>query len=148
MRKKIDYLELCKLVRAGQAPKKIEVLDDIFEWNGKDYKRCSGIAKLFLHETMYFKTLCEEGTDIFIIDEILDQVEKDYLRAVIKPFRDRVKEVIKRKSPISESSEYIRIYYKESNKDRHSISFPDFPKGRMYKGMKVEKPYTLEELGL
>ena len=72
--------------------------------------------------------------------QILDQKEKEYLEAVIRPFKDRVKGIGK----ISDSKNfaYIRI-----DLDKDWISLPIFEKNTMYKGMKL-KEYTLKELGL
>lgn len=72
--------------------------------------------------------------------EILDKQEKEYLRAVIKPFRDKVKYIGKN---FSNGSEYISI-----NVNGEFVIFPYFKKGTMYKGMEQNKEYTLEELGL
>lgn len=74
-------------------------------------------------------------------EEILDEKEKEYLSAVIKPFRDRVKHIEKGDYM---KREYILIYIKNYD----IISFPFFEKGTMYKGMEEYKEYTLEELGL
>ena len=71
---------------------------------------------------------------------ILDDVEKAYLSAVIKPFRKKVEYV---KKIDCGKREFLRIYLEDD-----SISFPLFTKGTMYKGMKADKKYTLEELGL
>lgn len=73
---------------------------------------------------------------------ILDDVEKAYLSAVIKPFRDRV-EYIEKRCFVS-GTEYILI----SLQNNKTLSFPTFKTGTMYKGMKSRKEYTLEELGL
>lgn len=73
---------------------------------------------------------------------ILNDVEKAYLSAVIKPFRDRVKYITKYIYPAKE--EYLLIVM--CNGER--MSFPTFKKETMYKGMQVYKEYTLEELGL
>lgn len=82
-------------------------------------------------------------------EPILDGVEKEYLRNVIKPFRDRVRYVIKFKKGERES---ITIQYLDSKKymelPLYFINFPSFKKGTMYKGMEIEKEYTLDELGL
>lgn len=74
--------------------------------------------------------------------EILDDVEKEYLSAVIKPFKNKVKSIIKTSGKINGEYICICIY------DDCSINFPFFKKGTMYKGMEVGKQYTLEELGL
>ena len=73
---------------------------------------------------------------------ILDDAEKAYLSAVIKPFRDRVKYITKYIYPAKEEYLLIVMY----NGER--MSFPTFKKETMYKGMKVYEEYTLEELGL
>lgn len=74
---------------------------------------------------------------------ILDKVEKEYLGAVIKPFKDQV-DYIKKYSFDDEDAEFICIAFKDDN----SFSFPVFKKGAMYAGMLPLKEYTLKELGL
>lgn len=78
-------------------------------------------------------------------EPILDYKEKEYLGNVIRPFRDRVKYIVKldcfRK-------EYISLQIYNDFGDIDSIDFPYFKKDTMYKNMKVDKEYTLEELGL
>ena len=73
---------------------------------------------------------------------ILDDVEKAYLSAVIKPFRGKVEYVYKKYLEIRKR-EYLEI-----SLENGVISFPCFEKGTMYKGMEGNKLYTLEELGL
>ena len=73
-------------------------------------------------------------------EEILDDIEKEYLRAVIKPFRDKVKYI---KKNVHYEKEFIDICM-----NAETIGFPYFKKGTMYKGMEKYKEYTLEELGL
>lgn len=73
---------------------------------------------------------------------ILDEKEKEYLAAVIKPFRKDVAYIQKRFDLGSEA--YIYIHVKKCS----SMIFPTFRKGTMYTGMEVDKKYALEELGL
>lgn len=73
-------------------------------------------------------------------EQILDDAEKRYLSAVIKPFRDKV-EYIKKIDCACE--EYIHIQL-----NRDWIILPHFRTGTMYKGMEVGREYTVEELGL
>lgn len=75
---------------------------------------------------------------------ILDDVEKAYLSAVIKPFRKDIKYIVKFKR-YSNKKEYI---YMTMKKDDDYCTLPVFEKGKMYKGMELDKAYTLEELGL
>jgi len=72
--------------------------------------------------------------------QILDDVERRYLSAVIRPFRGRVKYI---KKIDATCEEYITI---KVNVDWAYL--PCFKKGAMYKGMEPNKEYTLEELGL
>lgn len=74
--------------------------------------------------------------------KILDDVEKAYLSAVIKPFRDRVISIEKRL--FSGEREYLSFRMH----DWETIALPFFTKGTMYRGMEVYRKYTLEELGL
>lgn len=74
--------------------------------------------------------------------EILDEVEKRYLRNIIRPFRDKVK-AISLITAGGKSDCYINIELEDE-----TIYLPDFEINTMYKGMKLEKEYTLEELGL
>lgn len=81
--------------------------------------------------------------------EILDEQEKEYLSAVIKPFKKRVIRIEKVKT-LYDDSEFINIvlYSSISCNKEESIQLPYFKKGKMYKGMKRDKKYTLKELGL
>lgn len=71
---------------------------------------------------------------------VLDEAEKEYLKAVIKPFRNEVLG-IKKKWAIDECIAIIM-------KDYEIIYLPLFKEGTMYQGMERDKRYTLEELGL
>lgn len=74
-------------------------------------------------------------------EEILDEAEKKYLANVIRPFKDKIKGIVK----ISNfDNEYILIEVKDDG----NIVFPYFKKGTMYKRMRPKKEYTLEELKL
>lgn len=73
--------------------------------------------------------------------KLLDKVEKKYLSEVIRPFREEVTAIEKLETYTGK--EYILIILKDD-----SMSFPSFKKGRMYKGLELEKRYTPEELGL
>ena len=74
--------------------------------------------------------------------EILDETEKRYLRGVIRPFRDRIKYICKLISAFGKY-EYIEV-----DLGNDTLVFPKFKPNTMYKRMKVDKKYTLEELGL
>ena len=77
---------------------------------------------------------------------ILDDVEKEYLSAVIKPFRDKVISIAKFYEE-SIDNNFIEIEVNQSYCNEY-IDLPYFKKGTMYKGMILDKGYTVEELGL
>lgn len=76
---------------------------------------------------------------------ILTKQEKEYLSAVIKPFRDQIIHIIKLNDIDNQSIE-IKLYGIDGYVKY--IFFPPFKKGSMYKGMELKKKYTLKELGL
>lgn len=78
----------------------------------------------------------------FIKQEILDEEEKRYLRAVIRPFKDKVEHIEKECGYGDQEFIHIHISYFDS------VNLPYFEKGTMYKKMKYNKQYTIEELGL
>ena len=71
--------------------------------------------------------------------QILDKEEKEYLEAVIRPFRDEILHIVKEKWG---NRECIFIYAYDVSK------LPAFKIGTIYKGMELDKEYTLKELGL
>lgn len=71
---------------------------------------------------------------------MLTEEEKAYITEVIKPFRDKVTGILKGDN----GSEFIRI----SVENDGAFRLPYFKKGSMYKNMKTNKKYKLEELGL
>lgn len=75
------------------------------------------------------------------IKEILDETEKRYLKAVIRPFKDKVEFIFKTEC---KDGYYIKILL--NNND--AMVLPNFKKGTMYNGMEKNKKYTLKELGL
>lgn len=75
--------------------------------------------------------------------EILDKEEKEYLENVIRPFKEKTSYIVKRVDNFNTKEEYLLIDVVGG-----VFAFPNFKKGTMYKGMEVDKEYTLEELGL
>lgn len=84
----------------------------------------------------HYKTVFERK------EEVLDETERKYLADVIRPFRDKVKYIYKGQE-WGNIKEFIHI---ELKKD--ALDLPFFKKGTMYKGMEIDRNYTLEELGL
>ena len=112
--------------------------DDIKQWDNSPW--LSWLQDLLTGEREIIK----------IPSEILNEEEKEYLSAVIKPFRDRKVVIKKYEYPQNEyKNECIQIsvqFYDKTGGE--TVSLPIFKKGTMYKGLETNKCYTLEELGL
>ena len=79
---------------------------------------------------------------VFGREEILDEIEKRYLTRVIKPFRHKIKGIMKR-------SKYGSLcYIKICLKNGDAAYLPCFKENSMYKGMELNREYSLKELGL
>ena len=76
-------------------------------------------------------------------NQIIDDVERKYLSAVIKPFRKKISYIRKSKD-VSNGKKYIKIELCDGD----TMYFPYLANDEMYKGMKLDRSYTLEELGL
>ena len=88
----------------------------------------------------FFDWLCDEH-------QILDKEEKEYLSAVIKPFRKRIYTI--QKCKYKGSINYICIRLCDVLSCRAELlTLPNFEEGTMYKGMELNKDYTLKDLGL
>lgn len=74
--------------------------------------------------------------------EILTDKEREYLRNVIEPVKDKVRFIQKSEYRYSKR-QYVYI---DLNEDY--ISLYSFKTNTQFKGMKVDKKYTLKELGL
>ena len=75
-------------------------------------------------------------------EKILDDVERKYLAAVIRPFRKEIDTI----SKFHTANTMQYIYFQM--KDKNGWTLPLFKKGTMYKGMVQGKHYKLDELGL
>lgn len=81
-------------------------------------------------------------TTIYLKQETLTDKERNYLKGVIYPWREKVKCIEKKE--MTRDTEYIFI----EMLDGDIMYFPDFEAGAMYNGMEFDKEYTLKELGL
>ena len=78
---------------------------------------------------------------------ILDDIERAYLKAVFKPFASRIELIKKQRcNEMWEGMEYIEVLMKDPAGD--NTGFPVFKAGTMYKGMRPNEAYTLEELDI
>lgn len=103
----------------------------------------STTKELYSEESATPKNIILKWLDAEHIEPILDEAEKNYLSAVIKPFRNNVTGIHKTRAC---NSTRCRIFI--SVLEHGSCELPWFDDGTMYKGMKLDREYTLEELGL
>lgn len=90
---------------------------------------------------------CKKEAMKWILSEykepILDDVEKEYLSDVIKPFRKKISCIRKSKDSLK-GKNYIKIEFCDGD----CMFFPNLSNNAMYKGMKLDKKYSLKELDL
>ena len=72
---------------------------------------------------------------------ILNDLEREYLKTVLKPFHGVVEYVKKIKNG---DKEYLFIPFSGNG----ALSFPEFDSGTGYSGMKPDREYSLDELGI
>ena len=123
-----------KIIRTGKEGEIIFVdnsEDDFSEYGWTNH--CYKVA--LKNEDYYWFTV----HDLELIKEILDEKEKEYLNNVIKPFKNKVIFIQKDSSRFGD---FIKIGIKNDI----DINLPFFEKGKMYKGMELDKKYTLTEL--
>lgn len=106
---------------------------------------CDGLVPIF--ENVKFGDTEPTSLESIVNPQILDDAEKRYLSAVIRPFRNRVQYIEKVCADhlYSEPDYYISIRFNDGNYD---MNFPYFDESHMYKCMEIDRAYTLEELGL
>lgn len=125
-----------------------------FNIKGYEYNPCvltenrfvNNRRNLLIHDTLFMLLTGE----LEIEKQILNDIEKRYLENVLKPFKDRI--LFAKKTTIYDTdSGYEYVCFKvvtPDNEDYNYLVLPYFIKGTMYKGMKIDKGYSLEELGL
>lgn len=124
--------------------------DDILNANFTDLTCC-------VNKSLHIKCFgdcaeCKKNAMKWLLSEykesVLDEAEKAYLSAVIKPFKANVKSICK--INICRGFYCIRIYAESISSEIRVevIDLPLFETGTMYKGMETNKKYSLEELGL
>lgn len=90
---------------------------------------------------------CKKAAMKWLLEEykepVLDDVEKEFLKAVIKPFRKMIAYIVKAQD-FDDGKQCIRIILQNGD----GIHFPYLDDDTMYKGMKKNKKYSLEELDL
>ena len=122
--------------------------EDLFDKNGRmvewTHFICKAIRKLKQEKDCNGRscTECYKWLKQEYKEPILDDVEREYLSALIKPFRNEVENI--EKIEVDDETDRICIGIYGTHND---IFLPPFDKGTMYRGMEYNV-YTLEELGL
>lgn len=102
-------------------------------------------CKLFASSPAQFKDVGEE---------LLTYKEKQFLQYLIDHVRPRITKIEKRKYETDseyKNKEYIALICEEKSCGKIELCetlLPDFIKGTMYKGMELNKEYTIGDLGL
>ena len=117
---------------------KLTAIGLMSSWRNSSKWNSSGLLEEFI--TGHYQISKEKA------NSVLDAAEKRYLTNIIKPFKDQVIAIAKRSANYGE---FIDIMIDEGDiGDCGNIYLPYFKPGKMYKGMKVNREYTLEQLGL
>ena len=111
-----------------------KVVSDLF-WEHHDSEKGETSLRCILD------WLCDEH-------QILDKEEKEYLSAVIRPFRNKEEVVITIIKVCMCGVESLEINIKRNFDFETILCFPPFEEDTMYKGMEANKDYTLKDLGL
>lgn len=115
------------------------------------WEASTGFGEFYAFNHMFKSIKWEDDEPTRIRDiydpQILDDVERKYLKAVFKPFHEKVNYVVKRGDPAFGedicSKEYLfaALY-------GGTFAFPYFSSGKMYSGMEAGRKYKLYELGI
>ena len=100
-----------------------------------------------IFQSIHFCDKEPTSLEAIVHPQILDDAERRYLKGVIRPFRDRVKNICKVNYLGVSSSGYQYIFITLYD-GSYNIDLPIFKRETMYKGMKHDHCYTPEELDL
>ena len=127
-----------------------EIKGDAYPYHYK-YKLTEECLKLSANDIEWYagsativNLLNGQAEVVKIPKSVLDDIEKRYLKGVIRPFRDDVESICKCET-YNGKKEYLTISFFSTVSDMY---FPDYPIGTMYKGMVLNRKYSIEELGL
>lgn len=116
------------------------------EWNQIADRHNRRLQKKLQEEDCCHLFVCFGGTEG---EPALDDAERDYLKAVLKPFRKDMRG-IEKISDFDETDDGIvemeAITIVMKNGEEYML--PWFKRGSMYRGMEARTLYSLEELGL
>lgn len=133
---------------------KEKYFDEILEqWMHANF--CSFVKEHVLGERPCLDITCNEcnlKVKVWLEQEYspLDDKEREYLKGVIRPWRNKVKNIEKvwawSGGTKIDGTKIERILIRIN--DDVALMLPFFMEGTMYKGMEVDKEYSLEDLGI
>jgi hypothetical protein len=121
-----------------------------FEYYIKGGRANEGWKKFYFNNQIYTGTTTIDRYNNWLLKEheepILDDIEKEYLSNVIKPFRNRVLYISKIDAR-NRNSYFIEMRINNNGMDY--VVLPNFSySAKMYTNMKPDHHYTLKELNL
>jgi len=147
--KYVTYYDLLGMVKDNTFPKKVKYKDVWYEWSDKldDYVHLIGDYPSQSLQLAFLNVMAElTQKDIEIEETVLTKEEKEYLAAVIKPFRDSV---LWFRKEIGASGNFGRIvieFRSPNSNNSHTCRLPMINAKTEYKGMKPNYNYDLKEL--
>ena len=145
---RLTYLELLEAVKEGKQPKKVKVGSIVYSWDGCEYVQNTD-TRQSLSDRLPNWTAKAQTTADFIeeVTDILTGEEKEHLRTVLKPVRDKTATIEKM---LFGGMTFVRVRYKIDLSE--NVYLFDFPVASLlddaYGGMECGQRYTLEELDL
>lgn len=129
---------------------------DYYVKNSKSFADQAANRESYIDDCDYYDKIIQVVEKILMDDphekepkekRILDDVEKRYLKSVIRPFEDDVAWVMLAYDWAYGTKVHLEICCRQNGVESH-IQFPPFTPNAMYENMEIGKRYTLEELGL
>lgn len=131
---KIKIFDLIRMIQEDKQPPVIYMDGIMYEWSKTE--ECYSCGKRFTLPKSFLDLRIE------VPEPVLDDIERRYLKDVLRPFRkDKWLKVMKQ--PLGD---YERITI--MTESAIPANLPIFEKGSMYKGMKPNRIYYPEDLGL
>ena len=119
-----------------------------YKWTNEGLMSWSDTIQEWIYSPEFNHILTGKVEIVKLSKPILTESEKEYLSAVIKPFRDRIIHIFKFELSGYEGIGIDLKFPKVEKNENDAMTLPSFEIGTMYKGMELYKDYTLEELGL
>lgn len=125
--------------------------EEIKKWGNNSREYAEYVSTILFNRELFKSIKWEDDEPTRISDiydpQILDDIEREYIKFVLKPFHEEVSYVEKLVDNLIDDGSYSKEFLYVKLHDGEFI-FPDFDKGKMYVGMEVDKKYKLDELGI